>query len=87
MKGTIDMRLPINIEHLGEICKHAKSVTSSYYMECALKAMFSLACSALLRFGGYTVKNHSVSSNKEVLHLSDIEILGEKKKKKCYVLQ
>ena len=29
MKGTSDMRLPINIDHLCKICKHAKSVTSS----------------------------------------------------------
>ena len=81
MKGTIDMRLPINIDHLVKICKHAKSVTSSYYMEYALKAMFSLAFFALLRVGEYTVKNHSVSSNKKGLHLSDIEMLGKKNNK------
>ena len=76
LKGTIDMRLPINIDHLLKICKHAKSVTSSYCMECALKAMFSLAFLALLR-----VKNHSVSSNKKVLHLSNIEMLGKENTK------
>ena len=59
IRGSIDMRLPIQIDLLHALVDSTTHVVATLYMQLLLKAIYLLAFHAFLRIGEITAKNES----------------------------